>query len=84
MRSVDLAIYCPIAQKLDDLTRNKRQLIHLALYVTTTVTNKFKRYLYPQCRNVLNQMQTICFTYSLRVGGGTIFKVGGTSARQKD
>jgi len=50
------------------------------LYVTT---NKFKIYLYPLCSNVFIQVRNICFTGSLRMGGGTIFKVGGTSARQK-
>jgi len=50
----------------------------------TRVTSKFKRYLYPQCSNVFNQVQNICFTVSLRMGDGTIFKVGGTSARQKN
>jgi len=43
----------------------------------TRVTNKFKRYLYLQCSNVFIQVRNICFTSSLRMGGGTIiFKVG--------
>jgi len=46
------------------------------------VTNKFKRYLYPQCSIAFIQVRYICFTRSLRMGSGTIFKVGGTSARQ--
>jgi len=49
--------------------------------VTTRVTNKFKRYLYPQCSNVFIQVRNICCTGSRRMGGGTIFKVGSTSAR---
>jgi len=53
------------------------------VYITTRVTNKFRRNLYPQCSNVFIQVRNICFTRSLRIGGGTIFKVGGTSARQK-
>jgi len=53
------------------------------LYVTTRVTNKFKRYLYPQCSNAFIQVRNICFTRSLRMGSGTRFKVGWTSARQK-
>jgi len=48
------------------------------------VTSKFKRYLHPHCSNVFIQVRNICFTGSLRMGGGTIFKVGGTSARQKN
>ena len=46
------------------------------LYVTTRVTNKFKRYLYLQCSNVFIQVRNICFTGSLCMGGRTIFKVG--------
>jgi len=33
--------------------------------------------LYPQCSNVFIQVRNICFTGSLRLGGGAIFKVGG-------
>jgi len=39
---------------------------------------------YPQCSNVFTQVGNICFTGSLRMGAGTIFKVEGTSARQKN
>jgi len=46
------------------------------MYVMTRVTNKLKRYLYPQCSNVFIQVRNIFFTGSLRMGGGTIFKVG--------
>jgi len=49
----------------------------------TRVTNKFKRYLYPQCSNVFIQVQNICFTGSLRMAGGTIFKVGGNKRKSK-
>jgi len=48
------------------------------------MTNQFKRYLYPQCSNVFIQVRNICFIGSLRMDGETIFKVGGTSARQKN
>jgi len=48
------------------------------------VISKFKSDLYPQCSNVFIQVRNIRFTFSLRMGGGTIFKVGGTSARQKN
>jgi len=47
------------------------------------VTSKFKRYLYPQCSNVFIQVRNICFTGSLRMGGGTIFKVGGHKCTSK-
>jgi len=40
--------------------------------------------IYPQCSNVFSQVRNIRFAGSLRMGGGTIFKVGGTSARQKN
>jgi len=39
---------------------------------------------YPQCSNVFIQVQNICFTGSLGMGGGTIFKVEGTSALKKN
>jgi len=45
------------------------------------VTNNFKRHLYPLCSNFI-QVRNICFAGSLCMGGGTIFKVGGTSAHQ--
>jgi len=41
------------------------------------VTNKFKRYLYPQCNNASIQVRNIWFTRTLRMGSGTIYKVGG-------
>jgi len=47
------------------------------------VTNKFKRYLYPQCSNVLIQVQNMCFTGSLRMDDGTIFKVGRNKCTSK-
>jgi len=53
------------------------------LYVTTTVTNNFKRYLYPQCSNAFIQVWNICSAGSLRMGGGTIFKVGGHKCTSK-
>jgi len=58
----------------------------------TRVTSKFKRYLYPQysnvfkCENIFftsSQVRNICFTGSLRMGGGTIFKVGGHKCTSK-
>jgi len=42
------------------------------LYVTTRVTNKFKRYLYPQCNNAFIEVRNIWFTRTLRMGGGAI------------
>jgi len=54
------------------------------MYVMTRVANNSKRYLYPQCSNAFIQVRYICFTRSLRMGSGTVFKVGGTSARQKN
>jgi len=42
----------------------------------TRVTNKFKRYLYPQCSNAFIQVRSICFTRSLHMGSRTLFKVG--------
>jgi len=53
------------------------------LYVTTRVTNKFKRYLYPQCSNAFIQVRNICVKGSLRMGGGTIFKIGGHKCTSK-
>jgi len=47
------------------------------------VTNKFKSYLYQQCSNVFIQVRNICFTGSLRIGGGTIFKVGWKKSMSK-
>jgi len=53
------------------------------LYVMTRVASKFKRYLYPQCSNVFTQVRNICFIRSLRMGAGTIFKVGGHKCTSK-
>jgi len=39
---------------------------------------------HPQCSNIFIQVRNICCTGSLCMGGGTIFKVGATSARQKN
>jgi len=39
---------------------------------------------HPQCRNVFIQMQNICCTGSLHMGGGTIFKVGGNKRTSKN
>jgi len=47
------------------------------------MTNNFKRYLYPQRTNVFNQVRNICFTGILRMGGGSIFKVGGHKCTSK-
>ena len=38
----------------------------------------------PQCSNVFIQVRNICFTGNLRMGGESIFKVGGTIARQNN
>jgi len=38
---------------------------------------------YAQCSNVFNQVQNICYTGSLRMDGGTIFKVGGEQVHVK-
>jgi len=50
----------------------------------TKVTNKFKRYLYPQCSDVFIQVRNICFTGSLCMVGKTIFKVGGHKCTSKN
>jgi len=54
------------------------------LYGTTRVTSKFKRYLYPQCSNVIIQVRNICFTGSYAWVAELFSKFGGTSARQKN
>jgi len=38
---------------------------------------------YPQCSSVFNQARNICCTGSLRMCGGTIFKVGGNKRTSK-
>jgi len=62
------------------------------------MTNKFRRnqqiqkkwptnseeIYYPQYSNAFIQVRNICCTGSLRMGVGTIFKLRGTSACQKD
>jgi len=42
-----------------------------------------KEIYYPQCSNVFIQVRNICFTGSLRMGGGTIFKVRGNKGTSK-
>jgi len=42
------------------------------LYVETRATNKFKRYLYPQCNNAFIEVRNIWFARTLRMGGGAI------------
>jgi len=61
-------------------------VIHLALSIVChdKGDQQIQKIFIPTMQQCFHPSANICFTGSLRMGGRTIFKVEGTSARQKN